>query len=168
MTVTAESGTRKTYTVTVTRVVVPVVSIAAVEERVLGPIGEFTVSRTGSTAEPLEVQALLATSQSRSVQTLTIRFLPGQRSGPRRVQAGDNKLVEDDITVTWTLQAGEGYTVSAEQASASLVLEESDVPKFSVSVEPAEVAEGESATVTVAITNGVRFREAQTIALHGR
>ncbi len=165
VTVTAESGTRKSYTVTVTRVVVPVVSIAAVEERVLGPIGEFTVSRTGSTAEPLEVQALFATSQSRSVQTLTIRFLPGQRSGPRRVQAGDNKLVEDDITVTWTLQAGEGYTVSAEQASASLVLEESDVPKFAVSVEPAEVAEGESATVTVAIPNGVRFREAQTIDL---
>ena len=169
VTVTAEDGTAtQTYTVTVTRAEeppLPVVSIAAVEERVAGPIGEFTVSRTGPTAEPLELQVLFATSRSPRVQTLTVRFLPGQSRVTRQVQAGDNRLVEDDITVTWTLEEGEGYTVSAEHASASLVVEESDVPEFAVSVQPPEIAEGESATVTVAITNGVRFREAQTIAL---
>ena len=158
----------ETTTVTVTRAeepALPEVSIAAVEERVAGPIGEFTVSRTGPTAEPLEVQVLFATSRTQRVQTLRVRLLPGQSSVRRRVQGGDNRLVEDDITVTWTLEEGEGYTVSAEHASASLVLEESDIPEFSVSVEPAGIAEGESATVTVAISNGVRFREAQTIAL---
>ena len=169
VTVTAEDGTaRQTYTVTVTRAeppALPVVSVAAVEERVTGPIGDFTVSRTGPTAEPLEVQVLFATSRSPRVQTLTVRFLPGQSRVTRQVQAGDNRLVEDDITVTWTLQEGEGYTLSAEHASASLVVEESDVPEFAVSADPAGIAEGESATVTVAITNGVRFREAQTIAL---
>ena len=169
VTVTAEDGsTTRTYTVTVTRAeapALPLVSVAAVEERVTGPIGAFTVSRTGPTAEPLEVQVLFATSHSPRAQTLTVRFLPGQSRVTRKVQAGNNRLVEDDITVTWTLQEGEGYTVSAEQASASLVVEESDVPEFSVSAEPAGIAEGESATVTVAITNGVRFREAQTIAL---
>ena len=169
VTVTAEDGeTTQTYTVTVTRAeqpALPVVSVAAVEERVAGPIGEFTVSRTGPTAEPLELQVLFATSRTQRVQTLTVRLQPGQSRVTRRVQAGDNKLVEDDITVTWTLQEGEGYTLSAEHASASLVLEESDVPEFSVSAEPAGIAEGESATVTVAISNGVRFREAQTIAL---
>ena len=169
VTVTAEDGeTTQTYTVTVTRAeepALPVASIAAVEERVVGPIGEFTVSRTGPTAEPLEVQVLFATNRTQRVRTLTVRFPPGQSRVTRRVQAGDNKLVEDDITVTWTLEEGEGYTVSAEHASAAVVLEESDVPEFSVSAEPAGIAEGESATVTVAITNGVRFAEAQTIAL---
>ena len=165
VTVTAESGRRKTYTVTVTRVVLPVVSIAAVKERVRGPIGAVRATRTGPTAEPLEVQVHMTNSRASRVQTLTFRFPRGQSSLTRRVQAGDNKLVEDDITVTWTLQEGEGYTVSAEQASASVVLEESDIPAFAVSAEPAEIAEGESATVTVATTNGVRFREAQTIAL---
>ena len=169
VTVTAEDGTAtKTYTVTVTRAekpALPVVSVAAVEERVTGPIGEFTVSRTGPTAEPLEVQVLFATSRTQRVQTLTVRLLPGRSRVTRRVQGGDNRLVEDDITVTWTLQEGEGYTLSAEHAAASLVLEEADVPEFSVSVEPAEITEGGSATVTVAITNGVRFRQAQTIAL---
>ena len=169
VTVTAEDGTTtQSYTVTVTRAeapALPVVSVAAVEERVTGPIGEFTVSRTGPTAEPLELQVLFATSRSPRVQTLTVRFLPGQSRVTRQVQAGDNRLVEDDITVTWTLQEGEGYTVSAEHGSAAVVVEESDVPEFSVSAEPAGIAEGESAVVTVAITNGVRFREAQTIAL---
>ena len=165
VTVTAESGRRKTYTVTVTRVVLPVVSIAAVKERVRGPIGAVRATRTGPTAEPLEVQVHMTNSRASRVQTLTFRFPRGQSSLTRRVQAGDNKLVEDDITVTWTLQEGEGYTVSAEQASASVVLEESDIPAFAVSAEPAEIAEGESATVTVATTNGVRFGEAQTIAL---
>ncbi len=169
VTVTAEDGsTAKTYTVTVTRAAepaLPVVSIAAVEERVPGPIGEFMVTRTGPTAEALEVRVLFATSRGGSGQTLAFRIPRGQSSVTRRVQAGDNKLVEDDLTVTWTLQEGEGYAVSGEQASASVVVEESDIPEFSVTAEPAEVAEGESATVTVAITNGVRFREAQTIAL---
>ncbi len=82
-----------------------------------------------------------------------------------RIQIGEDRDVEDDLTVTWTLQEGEGYTVSAEQASASVVLEESEVPEFSVSVSPTAIAEGESATVTVAITNGIRFREDQTINL---
>ena len=143
----------------------PVVSIVAVEERLTGPIGEFTLSRTGPTGEPLEVQVLLANSRNPRVKTLTVRFGRGHGSVPRRVQGGDNNLVEDDITVTWTLQEGEGYTVSSEHRSASLVLEEPDIPEFTVSVEPAEIAEGESATVTVAIANGVRFRRDQTIEL---
>ena len=169
VTVTAEDGsTTKTYRVTVTRAeepALPVVSIAAVEERVVGPIGEFRVSRTGPTAAALEVQVLFTNSRSSRTQTLTIRLLPGRSSVTRRVQAGDNRLVEDDITVTYALREGEGYTVSAEQGSASVVLEESDIPEFSVSVQPAEIAEGESAAVRVAIANGVRFREAQTIDL---
>ena len=137
----------------------------AVEERLTGPIGEFTVSRTGPTAEALEVQVLFANSRNPRVETLTVRLGQGQSGATRRVQGGDNKLVEDDITVTWTLQEGEGYTVSSEHPSASLVLEESDIPEFTVSVEPTEISEGESATVTVAIANGVRFRQDQTIDL---
>ena len=166
ITVTAEDGTTtKTYTVTVTRASLPVVSIVAVAERLRGPVGEFRLTRTGPTAEPLEVQVLFASSQSPAGRPVTVRFRAGQASVTKRVQGGDNRLVEDDLTMTWTLQQGAGYAVSAQQASASLVLEESDVPEFAVTAGTAEIAEGETATVTVAITNGVRFREDQTIAL---
>ena len=143
----------------------PVVSIMAVEERLTGPIGEFTVSRTGPRVESLEVQVLFANSRNPRVKTVTAPLGRGQSSVTRRVQGGDNNLVEADITVTWILQEGEGYTVSSEHPSASLVLEESDIPEFTVSVEPTEISEGGSATVTVAIANGVRFRQDQTIDL---
>ena len=169
VTVTAEDETTtQTYTVTVTRAeepALPVVSIAAVEERLVGPIGEFTLSRTGLTEEPLDVHVLFSTSRGGRVRPLTFQIPRGQTSVTERVQGGDNKLVEDDLTLTWTLQEGEGYTVSAEHAAASVVLEESDTPEFSVSVQPAEIAEGESATLTVAISNGVTFAEDQTVLL---
>ena len=167
ITVRAEDGkTTKTYTVTVTRSALPVVSIVAVEERVSeAEMARFTVSRTGPTAGSLDVQVLFTSTTSERVRTLTVRLPPGQSSVTKRVQAGDNTRVQDDVTVTWTLGAGEGYTVSAENASAAVVLEENDFPAFAVSVEPAEIAEGESATVTVAITNGVTFQQPETITL---
>ncbi len=166
VTVTAEDGaTTKTYTVTVTRAELPVVSIVAVEERVAGPIGAFRLTRTGSTAEALEVQVLVTDTRSQRATPMTVRFRAGQASKTHKIQGGNNRLVEDDIGVTSTLQEGAGYALSAEQASASLVLEESDVPAFAVSVEPAEIVEGAAATVTVEITNGVRFQQDQTIDL---
>ena len=166
VTVTAEDGaTTKVYTVTVTRAGLPVVSIEAVEERLIGPLGAFTLSRTGPTAEPLEVHVLYATSRNVADKTVRVEIPRGLSSVIRRVQSGDNNLVEDDIEITWTLQEDEGYTVSAEHGSASLVLEESDVPAFTVTADPAGIAEGESATLTVAISNGVRFAEDQAIAL---
>ena len=167
VTVRAEDGTTtKTYTVTVTRAALPVVSIVAVEERVSeAELARFTVTRTGPTADPLDVQVLFTSTTSEGARTLTVRLPPGQSSVTKRVQVGDNTRVQDDVTVTWTLGVGEGYTVAAENASAAVVLEENDFPAFAVSVEPAEIAEGESATVTVAITNGVTFQQPETITL---
>ena len=165
--VTAEDGvTTRTYTVTVTRAGLPVVSVEAIEERVTGPFGAVRVTRAGPTEEPLEVQLRLETSRSSGAEVVTALFQRGADSVTKRIQAGDNLLVEDDITVTWTIQPGEGYTVSAERASASVVLEESEVPEFSVTVQPASIAEGEQATVRVEITNRVRFSRDQTIALN--
>ena len=135
MTVTAEDGTTtRTYSVTVMRAAaLPEVSVAAVEERLTGPIGAFTLTRTGPTGESLDVRVRRWNSRTETSATSTVRIHRGRDSVTRRVQAGDNNLVEDDIEMRWTLLAGEDYMVSAEQGSASLVLLESDVPEFSVS-----------------------------------
>ena len=167
VTVTAEDGkSTQTYAVTVTRAGLPVVSIVAVASPVSeGERAAFTVSRTGPTTKELTVQASWSYSDRAEVQTIPLLFQAGRSSKTPHVQKHDDKVIREDVTVTLTLEDGEGYTVSAEARSAQVVLEDNDVPEFALSVEPAEIAEGESATVRVAIANGVTFRQAQTISL---
>ena len=161
VTVTAADGTTmRTYTVTVTRAALPEVSIVAVATPVSedGP-AQFRVSRTGPTTGALTVNIDAA---GRDWST-TIRT--GRSSTVGNFGKHDDTVVEDDAIVIWTLQPGDGYRISADSASATVVMEDNDVAELALSVDPAEIAEGESATVEVRITNGVTFAEDQTIAL---
>ena len=144
----------------------PVVSIVPVETPIAeGERGEFKVTRTGPTTEKLTVGARFTFTHRSKVLTMPLVFRAGRRNVTPGFQRFDDKVVREDITATVTLEDGEGYTVSAEAASAAVVLEENDVSEFALSVYPDEIAEGDSATVTVAISNGVTFEEDQTIAL---
>ena len=165
VTVTAEDGiTTKTYTVTVTRTALPVVSIVAVASPVSeGERAAFTVSRTGPTTQELTVQASWSYSDRAEVQEIPVLFQAGKTSKTPYVQRYDDKVIREDVTVTWTLEDGEGYTVSAEARSAQVVLEDNDVAQFALSLDPGEIAEGESGTVRVEITNSVTFEEDQAI-----
>ena len=131
MTVTAEDGnTKLAYTVTVTRTEgspagLPVVSIIAVASSVPeGERAEFKLSRTGPTTEELTVQITVTSSVS-PVTSLMMRLRSGQSSkvGYMMVDMGS---ISGDVTATWSLQEGEGYSVSAEAASAQVVLEKND------------------------------------------
>ena len=143
----------------------PVVSIVAVESRVSeGELAQFTLSRTGPTTDELTVQVSTRTSKF-APRRIPLRILAGERSLMPAAAVHDDTVVEDDVTVTWTIEEGEGYAISAGAASAEIILEENDVAEFEVTVDSAEVAEGESTTARVAIINGVTFAADQTIAL---
>ena len=145
----------------------PVVSIVPVETPIAeGERGKFKVTRTGPTMEKLTVEVRFTlTPYTSQVLTLPVVLHAGMRNRTPSFQIFDDNVVRGDITVIATLEDGEGYTVSAESASAAVILEENDIAEFALSVDPDEVAEGDSATVTVAISNGVTFAEDQTIAL---
>ena len=161
VTVTAENGTTtQTYTVAVTRAALPEVSIVAVATPVSeeGP-AQFRVSRTGPTTGALTANIDAAgTDWSSTMRT-------GRSSTVANFGKHDDRVVEDDAIVIWTLQPSDRYRISADAASATVVMEDNDVAELALSVDPAEIAEGESATVEVRITNGVTFAEDQTIAL---
>ena len=167
VTVTAEDGTTtRSYTVTVTRASLPVVSIVAVAQTVSEEEpAVFRVSRTGPTTELLAVQVGSTTSRRSGGSPRSVRLLRGQRSRETRTQLPDDTVVREDVTVTKTLEPGEGYTIAPDAASATVVVEENDVAEFALSVEPDAIDEGESATLTVGISNGVTFEEDQTLAL---
>ena len=67
--------------------------------------------------------------------------------------------------MTLTVEDGAGYRVSGDAQSAEVVVEDNDEAEFALSLDPAELAEGESATIQVTVTNGVTFEDGQTIAL---
>ena len=167
VTVTAEDGeTTRTYTVTVTRSGLPEVSVVAVAERVSeGEPAEFRLSRTGPATERLGVGVRWTRSNKSDPIVLHAQFLAGARNSQTSISGYDDTVVREDLTVTLTLEDGEGYRVSEEAPSAEVVMEENDEAEFALSVDPDEVEEGESATVRVEITNGVTFAESQAIAL---
>ena len=143
----------------------PVVSIVPVKTPIAeGERGKFKVTRTGPTTEKLTVEVRFTFNTSQ-VLTLPLVFRAGMRNKTPGFHRFDDNVVRGDTSVIATLEDGEGYTVSADSASAAVVLEENDIAEFALSVDPDEVAEGDSATVTVAISNGVTFAEDQTIAL---
>ena len=159
VTVTAADGlTTKTYTVTVARAAPPVVSIEAVSSPVLeGQAAEFRVTRNGSLTDALSVKIRAGPVD------IAMPFRPGVRSRVGSSLSGDDKIVEDDVAVTWTILEDARYTIAPDAASATVLKEDDDVAEFSVSIDPTEIKEAESATVEVKITNGVTFAAAQTI-----
>ena len=167
VTVTAADGTTtETYTVTVARAAPPVVSIAAVASPVSeGELAEFRVSRTGPTTGELTVDVSVGFGNDSTADEYAIKLRAGKRSRVGITRLDDNNVVRDDVTVTWTLEESDRYMVSADANSAFVVLEENDAAEFALSVDPDAIAEGESATVEVAIANGVTFAAEQTIEL---
>ena len=161
VTVTAEDGTTtETYSVAVTRTALPVLSIEAVASPLSeGENAQFRVSRTGPVTEELTVYL-----RARNTD-YSMRIHAGQSTWIGYTGISDNAVIQDDIRVTWRIREDAGYILSPDAASATVVLEENDVAEFALSVEPAEIAEGGSATIQVNITNGVTFAEDQAIAL---
>ena len=159
VTVTAEDGlTTQAYTVTVTRAVPPVISIEAVTSPVSeGEAAQFRVTRVGSLTDALSVDIRAGRVD------IAMPFRPGRRSHVGSTLAGDDTVVEDDVAVTWTIQEDDAYTIAPDAASATVVVEDDDVAEFTVAIDPAEIAEDESATVEVKITNGVTFAAVQRI-----
>ena len=168
VTVTAEDGTTaKTYTVTVTRAALPVATIAADASPVAeGTAATFTVSLDQSAPEALTVAVDVTESGSvlSGTPPASVAFAEGAASATLTAPTTGNSVVEPDSTVTARVRGGNGYTVDPA-ATASVTVENDDAATFTVSAEPATIREGESATLTVEIANGVTFAEQQTLAL---
>ena len=143
----------------------PVVSIAAVASPVSeGQRAAFRVSLAEPATKTLIVRIRVTATIPYGGSTV-LQFNAGESSAVGYTELDDDTIVRDDVTLTWALAEGDGYQVSAEAASAQVVLKENDVPDFALSLDPAEVAEGEFATAQIEITNGVTFATGRLIAL---
>ena len=84
----------------------------------------------------------------------SVTFGAGETRAVLRVETDDDAVVEDDGSVTATLEAGAGYAVG-EPSSATVVVTDGDEADYRMSAEPVALEEGGSAALRVWIANGV-------------
>ena len=126
----------------------------------------FTVSLDAAAAEAVSVG--FAASETRAMLShalpTAVAFAVGDRTRTVTLPTSDDAVIESPSVVTLTLSAGAGYTLGSP-ASADAEVSDNDAATFSVTATAAQIHEGRSASVTVAIANGTTFAEVQSIAL---
>ena len=129
-----------------------------------GATASFTVSLDAAATEALSV----AITVSETGVTLSgampgsVAFAHGDRIKTVTLATADDAVIESASTVTLTLASGTGYTLGSP-ASADVSVTDNDTATFRVSAAQNALDEGGATTVTVAITNGKTFAEAQSI-----
>ena len=125
----------------------------------------FRVMRAGSTADALVVD--LSVSESGAMVSdppESVTLEAGARQGTVTVPTSDDSVVESESTVIVTLASGSGYEVGDPSLAAATVAD-NDAAGFTVTASPEEIAEGDSATVTVSVSDGMAFADEQRIPL---
>ena len=106
----------------------PIVSIVAAKSPVPeGRPAMFRLTRTGSTRERLVVHLSLTNSSNPRVKRYRAQIFPGWGGRLILIKKASNASVGD--TFTMTVEAGNGYWVSADAAAAQVVVEDDDVPR---------------------------------------
>ena len=108
----------------------PVVSIAAVASSVPEHHWAwFSITRTGPTIEDLDVNTRQTLTRGADSEVVSMQWRLRAGRSQRIVGtlvAGDD-IVREDVTITETLEPGEGYLVAADANSATVVVVEDDV-----------------------------------------
>ena len=164
-------GTLETLTSAATAPVaaeLPAVSIAAQTSSVVeGTAAVFTLTRSGAATAPLTVKVALTETGSvlDGTPAETAAFVAAATATTLAVATRDDLVVEAAGRIEAAVTAGDDYAVAAAAAAAGVEVTDNDTAVFSLGLEPVEIAEGETATLTVAIAGGVSFAEDQEITL---
>ena len=153
---------------------VPAIAIGAGPSSPEGSAAMFTLTRTGTpevlaAALTVDVEVTESGAMLSGTPPTTVTFPPGVGSTSLAVATIDDRVIEAASTVTATLHADAAmppaYTVADNAGTASIMVTDNDVAEFALTVTPSTVAEGDSAQVTVALTNDVIFTEDQPLVL---
>ncbi len=151
----------------------PEVSIAAGSAVTEGQAAVFTLTRTASTSVPFSSPLTVSVEATERGSTLgagpptTARFEAGDVAIDVAVPTLDDRVVEPAGAVTLLIRGSTSnppvYLTRGVNA-ATVAVNDNDVAAFTVSADPGEVAEGGTATVTIA-ADGVTFAVSQALEL---
>ena len=130
--VTAEDGTKKTYTITVTRAG-PSISIADAEGAEGGNVS-FTVTKTGTGSVSLNWTASIGESDTTAIADLgtttsgTVEFAASDTTKTFTVAAAQDTMDEDNETFTVTLSATAGIPNVTDGTATGTITDDDQVP----------------------------------------
>ena len=147
------SSTGVTVTITDDDAVLPVVSIAAGADVTEGSNATFTVTASPAPASALTVDVTVTQSGGYATAGARQVTVPTGGTATFTVATVDDGADEPDGSVTATLAAGTGYTVSGSRGAATVAVADDDAPLPVVSIAAgAGVTEGGNATFTLTAT----------------
>ena len=131
-----------------------------------GAAASFTVSLDGAAPATLSVAVSVADTDGvlSGATPTSIAFAAGDDSKTLTLPIRDDNVIKTASTVTVSLVTGSGYTLGTT-TSAEVSVTDNDIAMWTVSTQSAEIDEGESSTITVAVANGKTFASNQTIIL---
>ena len=163
LTVTARLGETSigSATLTVSAPDVEVVVSAVTASVAEGAPAEFELRSTPAPTRPLAVQVSVAEAGSTLAgeAPASLTFPAGAMAATLSVPTDDDRVEEGGGSVTAALQPGDGY-VLGEPSSATVTVADDDVTEYRLALDPEEVGEGDTATVTVS-TAGLVTRAAE-------
>ena len=132
------------------------VSIAAVSSPVTeGAAAAFTLSRSGDASAPLSV--VVAVSESGAMLAgeapEAVTFEAGASTAALGVATEDDEAVEEASEVTAAVAAGDGYTLAADAASATVTAEDDDAAPVVTTAPAIAAPENATAVTTLAATD---------------
>ena len=145
----------------------PVASLSAAETSVAeGAAALFEVALDRPAAADVEVAVAVTASDGvlDGTPPSAVGVAAGSTAGTLAVPTAADRVVRGGGAATATLLDGAGYRL-AGTLSATVAIADDDTAAWAVSLAPAEIAEGGSATLTVSVTNGVTFARDLEIAL---
>ena len=151
----------------VTPPVTPRASITAGAGPIIeGAAASFTVSLDTAASAALSAPITVSETGRMLSGTLpgTIALTAGQRTATLTLATSDDEMIEAYSDVTVHLGAGDGFTVGTP-SQATIRVQDNDTAAFQVSATETSIAEGDATTITVGITNGKTFAEAQSLEL---
>ena len=93
--------------------------------------GEFTITRTGNTAQPLDVTVLISgTAHAENDYTAistTVTIVSGSAMGTVTVIPVDDNIFEGEETVILSIESGTGYTIGSS-SSATVIIADNEPP----------------------------------------
>ncbi len=132
-----------------------------------GAVASFTVTLDRTPERTLTVAVTVVESGDAlsGVPPRAVTFEPDRARATLAVGTDDDAVVVDVASmVTATLTAGAAYEVGT-RATATVTVMDDDAAVFAVTAAPDLIEEGGTATVTLAITNGVTFAAERTVSL---